>query len=678
MGEAAKEDWALGLGKGFGEWRVLSRLGRGGMGEVYAVEDAAGLRFALKLFTARGVDAAFLGKRFRDVGAALLRGAHPNLGKILRVGEASAGDARYAFSLMALVAVSPWVREAALRAPHTLLSAPAPLAGEVPATLTAADLLGASQGLPEALLECLYGETLAALRHLHGLGIVHGDVKPGNLLLSAGGHVTLVDFGLARVCNPALRPARYAPTCLNLADAVRGTPEFLAPELLRGAPPSPESDLYALGATLFRLRTGMPYGGAGARLFLRELPEPWRGRLSALLAEVPESRGVPAERLSRRGWTRRAALLGLASGAVALAGGGAWGLWRLRRPTPREDFLSERGHVGNLRVPPGTTLHLPEQMEEKPHLILPAGATAVLYPRREAKDWDLMTRGAELQGGRLVIKGDRRFWFGKNHGTLLMDDGAVLEMHSSAVLYDWQCEVRSGTARFLCKGRAGNTNEWVGGGQLFLYANWDLQVRKGACLDMGVPFFCYDFWKDAPLRFFGGGLLRLTAYELKAQCPVRIEAGTVALLADWAQETENPYYGKNRPCHHWDIHSGATLCGTARLTLRQGAAPRNARVRVHAGGILCGGWEGEGRLALSHATLADGACLRAEGGGCVEVGNLEVQGQVRVEAARARPGPLLTWRTGHPAADAFLPERLPKDYTLHVQGNTLFLRDEHA
>lgn len=366
VGTQDAQEWVLAPGEAFGAWRVVARLGRGGMGEVYAVEEArTGERFALKLFTAQGGDDDFLRRRFRDMGATLACVRHPRLVRVFRMGRVEAGDVPRDFVLMAMVAVSPKVREAALRVPETLLTAAKDAPCETPVALSGADLLAARAAPPEALLERLWGDAVAALLHLRGLGIVHGDVKPGNLLLSAGGHATLVDFGLARVENPALRPGSYVPTFPDLAGAVRGTPEFLAPELLRGGPPTFEGDLYALGATFFRLRTGMPYLGDGARLLLRELRRPWRARLSALLSADPARR---AEALRpRRLVSRRRALVGLGGLGAAVALGGAWAAWRRwGKPPPREEWLSEQGVSGDLRVPPGTTLHFPHAFSQTP------------------------------------------------------------------------------------------------------------------------------------------------------------------------------------------------------------------------------------------------------------------------------------------------------------------------
>lgn len=106
-----------------------------------------------------------------------------------------------------------------------------------------------SAGVPPEAVEILgtARSLLAALDHVHASGIVHGDLKPGNLLVRSPADVVLADFGVAHFADGA------SPT-----EQQAGTPLYLAPEQFRGAPPSTATDLFAAGAILWELTHGRP------------------------------------------------------------------------------------------------------------------------------------------------------------------------------------------------------------------------------------------------------------------------------------------------------------------------------------------------------------------------------------------------------------------------------------
>jgi serine/threonine-protein kinase len=176
-------------------------------------------------------------------------------------------------------------------------------------------------------------EVAGALAHAHERGIIHRDVKPANILLAAGGHVVLADFGLAIPDDTAT--SRWA---------ISGTPEYASPEQVRGDQLDGRTDIYSLGATLYHLLSGKPpYGGAGpeeiAAKILRGEREPLRGAPRALSAAVERAMAMERERRypdvgefrsdlwkylegTRQGFRLRPALLA----ALALAAVLPWGV----------------------------------------------------------------------------------------------------------------------------------------------------------------------------------------------------------------------------------------------------------------------------------------------------------------------------------------------------------------
>ena len=169
--------------------------------------------------------------------------------------------------------------------------------------------------LPETLVLRIGARLAAALAHAHAQGVVHRDLKPANVLVNlAQGQVKLADFGVAR-----LDDARMTRTGLTL-----GTPSYMAPELLTGAPASPASDAYALGVLLFEMFTGRrPHQASSLGELLHQiarepatalatmrpdLPAPVLAAIEQLLAPDPARRPVDLARWGA-GLARLAALM---------------------------------------------------------------------------------------------------------------------------------------------------------------------------------------------------------------------------------------------------------------------------------------------------------------------------------------------------------------------------------
>lgn len=213
-------------------YEVEGILGRGGMGMVYRATDRlAGERIAIKLLRPEVVRADPLAyERFREELRLARRISHRNVVRMHDIGEHHGVP----FLTMELVTGS-----------------------------SLAQVIRSRGALPPHATIAIAKQLMRALVSAHEQGVVHGDLKPHNVLITANGVLKVSDFGLARVFrDPAPererreQDAREPSMLATLRGAVIGTPEYMAPELLVGGPPSPASDLYAAAMVIHECLTG--------------------------------------------------------------------------------------------------------------------------------------------------------------------------------------------------------------------------------------------------------------------------------------------------------------------------------------------------------------------------------------------------------------------------------------
>ena len=234
-------------GQQFGHYEVESRLGSGGMGVVYLARDIRlKRRVAIKVLADGRVADELARARFRREAQALSRLNHPNIATIYDFDQQDGRD----------FLVMEYIEGQSLR-------------DVGPDPLPPADVVRLGTQLAEALVAA------------HGAGVVHLDLKPGNMMLTADGRLKVLDFGIARLHAPdpaTARRTRGAFDTITLPSAA-GTPPYMAPEQVAAGPVDSRTDIYAAGATLYELATGhrvfdKPRGAGLNEAILRDKPDP--------------------------------------------------------------------------------------------------------------------------------------------------------------------------------------------------------------------------------------------------------------------------------------------------------------------------------------------------------------------------------------------------------------------
>jgi eukaryotic-like serine/threonine-protein kinase len=202
------------IGKTIGKYRIVERLGRGGMGTVYkAVDETLDREVAVKVLNPELTDTEVM-KRFRAEATTLAKLNHPEIATIFEI----------------------------FRSDTDLLMVMELVRGE---TL---DQLGQRCGpLPPERAAYLVAQVLGALEHAHRAGVVHLDLKPANVMVTDHGAVKIMDFGIAHVAGAEQ---------LTSDGHMMGTPAYMAPEQVAAKKVDARADLYSAGVVFYRLLTG--------------------------------------------------------------------------------------------------------------------------------------------------------------------------------------------------------------------------------------------------------------------------------------------------------------------------------------------------------------------------------------------------------------------------------------
>ncbi|GAA0366384.1 serine/threonine protein kinase [Actinoallomurus spadix] len=259
-------------------YRLAERIAVGGQGEVWRAEDTAlGRPVALKLLRGEYADSAEFRQRFRLEARNAAALSHPGIAQVFDYSEGRGDEPPYL--------VMEYVEGESLAA-TIARDAPMP---------------------PDRVLEVV-ASAAAALAVAHGAGLVHRDVKPGNLLVGRDGTIKITDFGIARAVDAIP---------LTRTGMLMGTPLYLAPEQATGKQATAAADLYALGVIAFEMLTGRPpYEGPATAVLVahRDTPLPelpasvpsgLRDLIRALTAKDPAARPAGAALVAdRAAWLR--------------------------------------------------------------------------------------------------------------------------------------------------------------------------------------------------------------------------------------------------------------------------------------------------------------------------------------------------------------------------------------
>ena len=251
-----------------GPYRILGKLGEGGMGIVYRAHDRVHDRtVALKLLHPQLREDKERRARFVREADAISRLQHPGIAALYEHGEVHLPEGSTLYIAMEF---APG-RDLSARMLH--------------------------EDFDEAAIVSVGRQIASALVVAHGQGVVHRDLKPANVVLNRDGQIKILDFGLAKLINEPVKRENpeHFETQIGM---VVGTAPYSAPEQLRGARTDPRGDLFSLGVILFQLATGrVPFPGASTAEMLERVHREPAPPLNTLVPHYGDATTAIVDRL---------------------------------------------------------------------------------------------------------------------------------------------------------------------------------------------------------------------------------------------------------------------------------------------------------------------------------------------------------------------------------------------